>query len=126
MPTDHLAEARELLASALDSDRPPASLAQAAIHVQLATADALERIAGFFDRLGGEQDVEQAEKLRAAEVIEQRFARLIELLAMAPAKDSYQTNWILDEMASELLGPAYANWAAETGWSIIAGNAVAP
>lgn len=93
-------------------------------HAQ-AIADPLSRIAEFFDRLADDQ---LSERLDAAQVIESRFARLIELLTLGAGDGAHHKDWVLDQIARELLGPAYDNWAAveEHGWSNVTDNAIAP
>ncbi len=86
----------------------------------------LDRIAGFFDRLAGEQDAEQAEKIAAAQVVEQRFDEMLELLALGANDGAHHKDWVLDQIARLILGPAYERWAAENGWDNVTDNAIAP
>lgn len=106
----------------------PPALTIATVHAQLASADALDRIAVLLERLTGTIDANLAEKIAAAQVIEQRFGNILDLLVMGANDGSHHKNWALDQIAREILGPAYDNWAAaeEHGWSNVTENAIAP
>jgi hypothetical protein len=114
MPTEHVAAAIDYL------EYTPVS-AKAAVHAQLASADALDRIAEFFDRLGAEQDAERQQRIAAAEVISDRFTQVVGLFTQL-AGGTWTTYEALDQVARVILGPAYEPWAADNNWN----NGVTP
>jgi hypothetical protein len=91
-----------------------------------AAAEPLHRIAAFLDQLGDEMHGEVAEKLAAAQVIERKFGELLEPLAMGANDGAHHKDWVLDQIARTLLGPAYDEWAAANEWSNVTDNAIAP
>ncbi len=59
-------------------------------------------------------------------MVEQRFDEMLELLALGANDGAHHKDWVLDQIARLILGPAYERWAAENGWDNVTDNAIAP